>query len=127
MIITMYECDKCKRRLEDKTKMMKPFGMVDLCSECFEKAVDNFNSWLSADEKPKKRTRKEIKAPEPQIEKPIDWDKACALKVAGWSNKKIADEMGLNEITMNSGTFYTKLKRYKEGARDGKREIFEDL
>ena len=46
--------------------------------------------------------------------KKIDWNKACALKLAGWSNKDIAMELHATEGTINSG-IYSKLKTYKPG------------
>ena len=42
----------------------------------------------------------------------IDWNKACALKAAGWSHKNIADELGIEQGTLNSGTFYKKIEQY---------------
>ena len=58
-----------------------------------------------------------------QAEKPkkIDWDKACALKKAGWSNKQIADELHANEGTINA-SIYKNLAKYNAGERKGKRE-----
>lgn len=44
--------------------------------------------------------------------KPIDWDKACALKLAGRSNAWIADELGINPGTVNV-CIYKKLEEYK--------------
>lgn len=58
------------------------------------------------------RVRKDV---ENEIaQKKIDWNKACALKLAGWSNKDIAIELKANEGTINSG-IYGKLKTYKPG------------
>ena len=53
--------------------------------------------------------------------KKIDWDKACALKKAGWSNKQIADELHANEGTINA-SIYKYLAKYNTGERKGKRE-----
>lgn len=43
--------------------------------------------------------------------KKIDWDKACALKNAGWTNEKIADELGakLSTIRVN---IYKHLRKF---------------
>ena len=53
--------------------------------------------------------------------KKIDWDKACALKKAGWSNKQIADELHANEGTINA-SIYKNLAKYNAGERKGKCE-----
>lgn len=43
----------------------------------------------------------------------IDWDMACALKLAGRTNAWIADELGIKLSTVNV-EIYKKLKEYKE-------------
>lgn len=43
-------------------------------------------------ETPKRTPRKKRKA--------IDWPKAEALKAAGWTQKAIADELGIHEVTV---------------------------
>ena len=53
--------------------------------------------------------------------KKIDWDKACALKKAGWSNKQIADELHANEGTINA-MIYKHLEKYNAGERKAKYE-----
>ena len=65
-----------------------------------------------------KRQEQATKAKEP---KKIDWDKACALKKAGWSNKQIADELHANEGTINA-SIYKNLAKYNAGERKGKCE-----
>lgn len=65
-----------------------------------------------------KKIEEEAKAKGP---KKIDWDKACALKKAGWSNKQIADELHANEGTINA-TIYKYLAKYNAGERKVKYE-----
>lgn len=65
-----------------------------------------------------KKIEEEAKAEKP---KKIDWDKACALKKAGWSNKQIADELHANEGTINA-TIYKQLAKYNAGERKVKYE-----
>lgn len=48
--------------------------------------------------------------------KKIDWDKACALKKAGWSNKQIAEELHANEGTIGA-MIYKHLEKYNAGER----------
>lgn len=64
--------------------------------------------------------------PEPQKEKrkspsKIDWDKACALKLAGWRNSDIAAELHANEGTINN-SINKYLNEYRQGKREGRRE-----
>lgn len=59
--------------------------------------------------------KEQVKKAQPiKRQKKIDWDKACALKVAGWSNHEIAMELHANEGTINA-CIYGKLKNYKPG------------
>ena len=74
-------------------------------------------------------TKEEIKE-EPKREKrkspvKIDWDKACALKLAGWSNKDIAAELHANEGTIANG-IYKHLVEYEDGKREGRCEETEE-
>ncbi len=55
--------------------------------------------------------------PPPQKKKkPLDVGKVAALRNAGWSMKKIADEMGVSEATI-----YNNLKKLEE-VKDGNNE-----
>ena len=65
-----------------------------------------------------KKLEEEAKAQKP---KKIDWDKACALKKAGWSNKDIASELHANEGTI-SAMIYKHLEKYNTGERESKYE-----
>ena len=59
--------------------------------------------------KPAKPTKK------PPAKRRVDYGKIMALKNAGWSNAKIADEMG-----MTQGAVATALSAYRKKMRDGK-------
>ena len=65
-----------------------------------------------------KKIEEEAKAEKP---KKIDWDKACALKKAGWSNKQIAEELHANEGTIGA-MIYKHLEKYNSGERKVKYE-----
>ena len=65
-----------------------------------------------------KKIEEEAKAEKP---KKIDWDKACALKKAGWSNKQIAEELHANEGTIGA-MIYKHLEKYNAGERKVKYE-----
>lgn len=62
-----------------------------------------------------KKLEKEKGKPGPKRTK-IDWDKACALKKAGWSNNEIATEVHAPVGTINS-MIYQRMKEYNEGKR----------
>lgn len=49
----------------------------------------------------------------PKEKKTLDWDKCCALKLAGWTNKDIADEMNCSINTINQ-KIKAKMKEYQE-------------
>ena len=66
-----------------------------------------------ADDEP--NLEKETGKPGPKRTK-IDWDKACALKKAGWSNNEIATEVHAPVGTINS-MIYQRMKEYNEGKR----------
>ena len=72
----------------------------------------------------KEKPKKEKGKPGPKRTK-IDWDKACALKKAGWSNDNIAQEINAPIGTINA-MIYQRLKEYNEGKRFGKREEAEE-
>ena len=120
MLITI--CDKCGSRIEEN-KGRFIFEM-DFCPDCTEKLKQVVQAWIDEPEEKKievseedfkkiaDQVRKDV---ENEIaQKKIDWNKACALKLAGWSNKDIAIELKANEGTINSG-IYGKLKTYRPG------------
>lgn len=127
MLITI--CDKCGSRIEEN-KGRFIFEM-DFCPDCTEKLKQVVQAWIDEPEKEKievseedfkkiaDKVRKDVENEIAQNEnaiarKKIDWNKACALKLAGWSNKDIAMELHATEGTINSG-IYSKLKTYKPG------------
>lgn len=67
------------------------------------------------DEEPKKKEEKR-KSPTK-----IDWDKACALKLAGWKNADIATELHANKGTIDNA-IYKHLDEYRKGKREGRCE-----
>lgn len=69
-----------------------------------------YEEWVN---KPRKENIKSGRKPR------IDWDKACALKQAGWKNKEIAEELGASYKTI---TVYIKphLREYARGKRFNK-------
>lgn len=81
--------------------------------EAFDAAV---KAEFAKAKKPKKeKPKKEDSEGKPRRTK-IDWDKACALKKAGWSNDEIATEVHAPVGTINS-VIYQRMKEYNEGKR----------
>ena len=70
-----------------------------------------------AEEEPKKEKRKSATK--------IDWDKACALKLAGWKNSDIAAELHANKGTIDNA-IYKHLIEYQDGKREGRCEEIEE-
>ncbi len=125
-------CDKCGNEAKEARVLIG----FDMCKECYSKAEIMIVNWMTPEGMPKivePVAVKEYEEPKAVVApaqttmqgktKPfkIDWDKACALKVAGWSNKQIADELKCNFETINA-MIYARVKQYKEGFRYGKRE-----
>lgn len=121
-------CDKCGSRIEENEG--RYFFEMDFCPDCTEELVQVIQAWVDEPEEIKAPEEEKIEASEENFKKiadqvrkdveesfarkKIDWNKACALKLAGWSNKDIAMELHATEGTINSG-IYSKLKTYKPG------------
>ena len=150
----IYICDKCGKSSEDEA-FLKAAYEYEICDKCFKKFDDHIKAFfegfdakakipykkpeiieaIPVKEEPKKaaepKKEEPKKAAEPQKEtepsqrKRIDWDKACALKLAGWGNKAIADELGANLGSINAG-LYSHLDSYCAGERFGREEESEE-
>ena len=89
-----------------------------------EKANDEaFDAAVRAEFEKAKKPEKTKGKPGPKRRK-IDWDKACALKKAGWSNNEIATEVHTSVGTINS-MIYQRLKEYNAGKRSERMEEIE--
>lgn len=97
--------------------------------EIVNKKTENANEELEIAEEVNPDAEK-AKKPEKTKGKPgpkrgkIDWDKACALKKAGWSNNEIATEVHTSVGTINS-MIYQRLKEYNAGKRSERMEEIE--
>lgn len=83
-----------------------------------------FDAAVRAEFEKAKKPKKEKGKPGPKRTK-IDWDKACALKKAGWSNDEIAAEIHAPVGTINS-MIYQRLKEYNAGKRSERCEEIEE-
>lgn len=135
----IYICDKCgsKSENEDLLRAAYEYEICDKCFKKFDEHIKAFFEGFDAKEKIPYKKPEVIETPEkPKAEKPaddqekpkrkkIDWNKACALKLAGWSNKGIAEELGVNKPTIDS-MIYKMLERYNDGERFGSAGTDED-
>lgn len=83
-----------------------------------------FDAAVRAEFQKAKKPEKTKGKPGPKRGK-IDWDKACALKKAGWSNSEIATEVHTSVGTINS-MIYQRLKEYNAGKRSERMEEIEE-
>lgn len=89
---------------------------LEIADENPEIANDEaFDAEVRAEFQKAKKPKEEKSKPGPKRSK-IDWDKACALKKAGWSNNEIATEVHAPVGTINS-MIYQRMKEYNEGKR----------
>lgn len=128
--ITFY-CDRCGKLIPDKSimhqLMTKLIDVLDVCTSGFAEEEEEEGAELCADcyreiddmvafmVKNPKLTLMEPKAEAPVRKinhphaKPLDMGKVFALRKAGWSLKKIADEFGVSGQTVSN-----QIKKYEE-------------
>ena len=99
-------------------------GNPEIVNKETENANDEaFDAAVRAEFEKAKKPEKTKGKPGPKRGK-IDWDKACALKKAGWSNNEIATEVHTSVGTINS-MIYQRLKEYNAGKRSERMEEIE--
>ena len=115
--VTIY-CDRCGKQVETTAMMLHTFTYklpetedpedveegAELCEDCY-KEIDDMIAFMvknptihfaggkpieAEPEKPKRAARK----------KTLDLGKMAALRNAGWSYRKIADELGCSDVTV---------------------------
>lgn len=100
------------------------FDIPITASDAREWVLNALNHYMDAEGKcpdMEDYTEKVITEPEPEPaavvkSKKIDWNKACALKEAGWSNEEIAREVGGTKSTIAT-CIVEKMSLYKTGHR----------
>lgn len=103
---TMFLCDKCGKEINEQTAEVYQIYRHDFCEKCAREAEELIKQWIE----PVKKARVNNDAVfDKKPKAKIDWPKACALKKAGWSNHQIAEELGINEGTVNA-MIYEKMK-----------------
>lgn len=136
---TIILCDKCKKEIEE-TDIMQ-IGEMDFCHACTSDLFFIIQNWVKSEKeesvvKPanveedflteekypaKKKKKAEDTEHEEEPKKKIDWDKACALKKAGWSNREIAEECKIKLSTL-SVEIYRHLKLYEARLAEEQRQ-----
>lgn len=102
------KCDKCREKKEEAFEI---FG-YHFCEECRDDLNVITIHWVM--------NMCEFMKPKPKKTKPtyIDWDKACALKIAGWSNANIAEEIGITQKAL-ADQISKRVRMYQHGMRWG--------
>lgn len=94
----IYICDKCGAEISGE-----PFGITgldyDFCSECFGKINKMIEVFMRPEAKPAAEPKPEPKK-KAKRKTNLDLGKIAALHRAGWSNVKIADELGCSAPTI---------------------------
>lgn len=109
----VYICDKCKKTV-DVVDIVEFEDGIDFCPECWAKAEEMIKAWAKEPEPaaaPKKP--KEKKAPSKKKAE-IDAGKAQALRDAGWTITKIADELGTSKTMIHAITTKPAKKKQYE-------------
>lgn len=83
----------------------------DFCTKCQKDLSKVIKNWINEKLEP------EVEELIPR-KNGIDWDKACALRLAGWSSKAIAEELECAEGTISS-SIVPKLDAYLKKRKGG--------
>ena len=102
----VYICDKCKKKVSPE-KVVEFENELDFCWECWDKAKEVLKAWTKEPTKKKEESKPKKKAE-------LDAGKAQALRDAGWTITKIADELGTSKTMIHAITTKpTKKKQYE--------------
>lgn len=101
-------CDKCREAKEEALEIFE----YHFCKDCRDDLNVITIHWVM--------NMCEFKKQKPKRTKPtyIDWDKACALRQAGWDTKKIADELGVEQRVITH-QLKNRMEMYLHGMRWG--------
>lgn len=102
----VYICDKCKKKVSPE-KVVEFENELDFCWECWDKAKEVLKAWTKEPEKEKKDSKPKKKAD-------LDAGKAQALRDAGWTITKIAEELGTSKTMIHAITTKPAKKKQYE-------------
>lgn len=136
---TIYFCDRCGKEIKTEGARIIPhfFDMasggelgnigvpdddVHFCMECTKAIMSRLLQKPEEEQAAAKAEAKAGKKTRPKKEERLDAGKVMALYRAGWDNKKIADEMGVDERQIYWCIRYQTKKNTPVGGdhRDGK-------
>lgn len=106
----VYICDKCKKKVST-ADVVEFEDDIDYCPACWEKAKEMLKVWTYEPEPAKAKEKKESK---PKKKSEIDVGKAQALRDAGWTITKIADELGTSKTMIHAITTKPAKKKQYE-------------
>ena len=111
---TITICDKCGKEIPEGVSVQIIEG-IDICAKCWPKMKAVLLEWLNAETE--KQTAKAAQADKQKAAAPkppaVDLGKMQALRDAGWSMEKIAEEMGCDKAFVKEHTHAPeKKKRY---------------
>lgn len=128
----IYVCDRCKDEVEeDDIINVLDF---DFCEDCGEVIAEHLLAWLGDPEEQEEEEEAEEEyddEAEEEVEEEVprkngrgygrivtDWNKACALRQAGWTYKEIGEELGIGQSTVQKYMQnYNMMDEYNKGRR----------
>lgn len=116
-------CDRCGKDISDSGKIgyivlniresvggpavqENPMKGLHFCASC----MGDIQEFAASPKQASKEAFKEASRPKPSSRRKIDYPKIMALHDAGWSNSKIADEMGMTKTGVSRAIWYYKNK-----------------
>lgn len=128
----IYICDRCQDQVEASD--IRECLDFDFCEDCAEMIAAHLLEWLGDPEEQEEaedeaEEEDEEEAEEEAAEVPrkngrgygkvaVDWNKACALRQAGWTYKEIGEELGIGMSTVQKYMqHYNMMDQYNAGKR----------
>lgn len=122
----IYQCDRCMDEIEPED-IQEALG-YDFCGDCATAIAAHLLEWLNdPEEQEEDEAEEEVEeeAEEEAAEVPrkngkvaVDWNKACALRQAGWTYKDIGEELGIGMSTVHKYMHhYNMMDQYNAGKR----------
>ena len=124
----IYQCDRCMDEVEPED-IQEALG-YDFCGDCAAAIAAHLLEWLNDPEEQEEAEEEAEEPAEEAAEVPrrkngrghgkvaVDWNKACALRQAGWTYKDIGDELGIGQSTVQKYMqHYHMMDQYNAGKR----------
>ena len=128
----IYVCDRCQDQVEPSE--IRECLDFDFCEDCAEMIAEHLMVWLGdpeeqveeeeeaeelIEEEDEEEAEEEIEEiPRKNVRIVADWNKACALRQAGWTYKEIGEELGIGSSTVHKYMQkYNMMEEYGKGRR----------